>query len=493
MEHPQRKESCNSCQRWRLFGNNDGAIRRKRNRLLLFLAVVPCLASGGLDADVSFDEPPASLRGSNTESSSWLHRLPRIFADDAETLQQQQQPNDDNERLLKSSSSDGGGKGDYYHYYDDGYKLRDDDFYKYLGDPSDPELLPMTRRDVIGFMLASIGVLLGSSGGIGGGGLVIPIFIIVNGLSPRYAIPLGSVTVFGGSLAGLLLNLRRRHPLADRPIIDWDLILVMEPVVLVGAIIGGILHRIVSEKILTVLLVLLLSVVAHTTLAKAKRMYDAETRYIEHLKQARADQIARICSFRSGFRQSNAWSAQGVPENGVPECKTDLNSPPVSPGSVMPTRTGSIDSVDADERERILILNPDFVTLRSDLLEQEKATPRSKVIALSMKFSVIMFMNIQLGGGAFKSPWGIMCGSVAYWVVHVIMVAFLLASAWAAQVRLSLSKIIGTFAFPFNQPSTRPFISPIFDRPTLSTDMKLKKLYATILSMEIFDGNQRLR
>jgi hypothetical protein len=98
----------------------------------------------------------------------------------------------------------------------------------------------------------------------------------------------------------------------------------------------------------------------------------------------------------------------------------------------------------------------------------------------------------MLGGGAFKSPWGIMCGSVAYWVVHVIMVAFLLASAWAAQVRLL--KIIDTFAFLFNQPYTLPFfVSPISDRPTLSTDMKLKKLYATILSMEILNGNQRLR
>jgi hypothetical protein len=399
MGHPQRKEFCNSCQRWRLVANNDGAtIRRNRNLLLFFLAVVPCLASGGLEAAASFDEPPAGLRGGSAESSSWLNRLPRIFADDAEeTLQQQQQQNDDSERRLKSSSSDEGGRGDdYYHYYDDAYKFRDDDFYKYLGDPLDPKLFPMTRRDVIGFMLASIGVLLGSSGGIGGGGLVIPIFIIVNGLSPRFAIPLGSVTVFGGSLAGLLLNLRRRHPLADRPIIDWDLILVMEPVVLVGALIGGILHRIVSEKILTVLLVLLLSVVAHTTLAKAKRMYDAETRYIEHLKQARAEQIARICSFRSNFRHSKSWSAQALPEGGL---ETDISlkmNSPRSPGSVMPTRTQSIDSVDADERQRILILNPDFVTLRSDLLEQEKATPRSKVMALSIKFTGTFIESLTL-------------------------------------------------------------------------------------------------
>ena len=90
--------------------------------------------------------------------------------------------------------------------------------------------------------------------------------------------------------------------------------------------------------------------------------------------------------------------------------------------------------MDVYERQRILILNPDFVTLRSDLIEQEKVTPRSKVLALTAKFSVLMFLNVTLGGGAFKSPWGIQCGSVAFWVVHIIMIAFLVSSAWAAQV-----------------------------------------------------------
>jgi hypothetical protein len=86
-----------------------------------------------------------------------------------------------------------------------------------------------------------------------------------------------------------------------------------------------------------------------------------------------------------------------------------------------------------DEKEQILILNPDFVTLRSELLEQEKFTPRSKIIALCCMFTVLTYLNIMVGGGAYKSPWDIVCGSVAFWVVHVIMIAFLIASAWAAQ------------------------------------------------------------
>jgi hypothetical protein len=164
-------------------------------------------------------------------------------------------------------------------------------------------------------------------------------------------------------------------------------------------------------------------------------MYTAEARYIEHLKAARWEYLSRVASFRSAFRASG-WSAQAVPGDANNETNT---CSPVGLTSPM-ARTQSLDSrstlhrMDADEKQRILILNPDFVTLRTDLLEQEKVTPRSKVMVLLAKFAVLIFLNITLGGGAFKSPWGILCGSVAFWVVHVIMVAFLVSSAWAAQV-----------------------------------------------------------
>jgi hypothetical protein len=342
------------------------------------------------------------------------------------------------DRDLRSNSRD---HDDYWRWPDDYFFGEDDDFFRYIGDPPLPTLSPLSGRDVIGFMLSSLGIVLGSSGGIGGGGIVVPIYIIVLGLSPRFAIPLGSVTVLGGSLAGLLLNLKRRHPLADRPVIDWDLVLVMEPLVLVGALIGAIFHRVVSEKILTVLLVMLLGVIAHTTLAKAKRMFNAEKRYIEHLKAARWDYLGRASSIDGGFR-TTGWSSEVVTAAARAPDLEDRTNSTVLPSS--PLRTLSIDSQSTirhlghDEKQRILILNPDFVTLRTDLMEQEKVTPRAKILALMGKFSVLMFLNITLGGGAFHSPWGILCGSVAFWVVHVIMVAFLFSSAWAAQVSFVL-------------------------------------------------------
>jgi hypothetical protein len=413
---------------------NDGA-RSRRIRIAYLLLLAPALvAAADVDSQKRYDDSSTSYFRTASESA-WRKKLFQLFqgTESEPSGSSDSRVVDDRDREL-NSSSESEEEENYWQIDDYVRRNRDDDFYKYDGDPLPPTLFPITRRDVIGFMFASIGVTLGSSGGIGGGGIVVPVYIIAMGLSPRVAIPLGSVTVLGGSLAGLILNLRRRHPLADRPIIDWDLILVMEPLVLVGALIGAIVHRVISEKILMVLLVLLLSVVAQTTLAKAKRMYNAELRYIEHLKAARWEYLSRVASFRSAFRASG-WSAQDV--HG--EAHESNTCAPLALTSPM-GRTQSLDSrstlprMDFDEKQRILILNPDFVTLRTDLLEQEKITPRSKVMALLAKFTVLIFLNITLGGGAFRSPWGIQCGSVAFWVVHVIMVAFLISSAWAAQV-----------------------------------------------------------
>ncbi len=411
-----------------------------RIRLAFFVLLAPVALSSNI-ASISIDEGTPQefdeTYGSSSERNkarSWT--LQNEIKKESEVSSADEDDAFSNERNLRSNSRSSD-HDDYWRWPDDYFFGEDDDFFRYIGDPPLPSLAPLTRRAVVGFMLSSLGVTLGSSGGVGGGGIVVPIYIIVLGLSPRFAIPLGSVTVLGGSLAGLMLNLRRRHPLADRPVIDWDLILVMEPLVLVGALIGAIFHRVVSEKILTVLLVFLLSIVAHTTLAKAKRMYDAEKRYIERLKAAQWDYLGRVNSTGSGFRASG-WSSEALGGPNPANDHENRTNSPVVPSS--PLRTLSIDSrstirrIDADEKQRILILNPDFVTLRTDLLEQEKVTPRSKILALLGKFSVLIFLNITLGGGAFRSPWGILCGSVAFWVVHVIMVAFLVSSAWAAQV-----------------------------------------------------------
>jgi hypothetical protein len=100
-------------------------------------------------------------------------------------------------------------------------------------------LMPLGMRDIGGLIFAAVGLMIAAGGGIGGGGMLVPIYIIVLGFAPKYAIPLSNVTVLGGAVTNVACAWHKRHPAADRPLIDWDLILVMQPMQLVGGARGA--------------------------------------------------------------------------------------------------------------------------------------------------------------------------------------------------------------------------------------------------------------
>jgi uncharacterized membrane protein YfcA len=333
--------------------------------------------------------------------------------------QEEQAAEDGDEEEQQDEEQNGPGNDDFFDDYiqddlvaaDNGSKGYDDFYVFEKSGSGPPRLLPLTTKTIVGFFVAALALGIGASSGTGGGGTIVPIYILISELPIQVAIPIGAVTVLGGAIASTSLNWTRRHPLADRVLIDWDIVLVMEPLTLAGALLGTLFHRLLSEKVLLVMLILLLSITAHTTLSKAMRMYQAEIRYIRHLRAAQSE--PPIDTSPSSLTKTDTW--------GGSESESLAGRPRREPRHL-----------DAAEKEAILILNPDFVTLRSELIQQEKFTPRSKIIALCCMFSVLIFLNIMVGGGAYKSPWDIDCNSVAFWTVHVIMIAFLIASAWAA-------------------------------------------------------------
>jgi Sulfite exporter TauE/SafE len=97
-------------------------------------------------------------------------------------------------------------------------------------------LFPIDNTDIFGSLLVAFGLMISASGGIGGGGILVPLLIIIFGFNPKYAIPLSNITILGSSITNVILNLPKRHPDADRPLIDWDLILLMEPITMAGAV-----------------------------------------------------------------------------------------------------------------------------------------------------------------------------------------------------------------------------------------------------------------
>jgi len=69
------------------------------------------------------------------------------------------------------------------------------------------------------------------------------------GFPAKYAVALSNFTIVGGAVANLFFNINRRHSFKPKPLIDWDLILVMEPSTILGAVIGGYLNKVTDTQL----------------------------------------------------------------------------------------------------------------------------------------------------------------------------------------------------------------------------------------------------
>lgn len=104
-----------------------------------------------------------------------------------------------------------------------------------------------------------------------------PLFLIVLGAPTRDSVAMSNVCIMGGSLTAFLVNVRRRHPTLNRPLIDWDVMLLMEPTTIMGAVVGGYLNRVSPPWATTSALALLLVAITAQLTVRAMCLWQTET------------------------------------------------------------------------------------------------------------------------------------------------------------------------------------------------------------------------
>lgn len=140
-------------------------------------------------------------------------------------------------------------------------------------------LWPMVGADVEAMILAFFATALAASGGIGGGGLLVPLFILVEDFEADLASPLSSATITGGAIVGYLLYCFRWHPLypaVQRPLIDYETVLIILPSLLTGTMIGTIFDKILPLWFIMVMLFLLLGFSTFRTCKKGIQALESE-------------------------------------------------------------------------------------------------------------------------------------------------------------------------------------------------------------------------
>ncbi|CAI5531428.1 unnamed protein product [Closterium sp. Naga37s-1] len=98
-----------------------------------------------------------------------------------------------------------------------------------LPSPLSPFSFPPKQPFVFGprFVLASlislVGAALANAGGVGGGGLFVPMFNLLLGYDAKTSTALSKSMIMGGALASVCFNVQLKHPTFHQPLIDYGL------------------------------------------------------------------------------------------------------------------------------------------------------------------------------------------------------------------------------------------------------------------------------
>jgi hypothetical protein len=106
--------------------------------------------------------------------------------------------------------------------------------------------------------------------------MLLPLLMFLFDMPAQNAIAITSCTVFGGAISNTISAVRQRHPLADRPLIDFDLILLMEPMTIGGAILGALAQKMLPPFVITLLLAVVLGSMGKRTMEKGLKQLERE-------------------------------------------------------------------------------------------------------------------------------------------------------------------------------------------------------------------------
>ncbi|CAK7350907.1 unnamed protein product [Dovyalis caffra] len=120
--------------------------------------------------------------------------------------------------------------------------------------------LKLAPSTVLAGIFCFIAASLSSAGGVGGGGLYIPILTIVAGLDLKTASSFSAFMVTGGSIANVMCNLfARSAKFGGKTLVDFDIALLSEPCMLLGVSVGVICNLVFPEWLITILFAVFLA------------------------------------------------------------------------------------------------------------------------------------------------------------------------------------------------------------------------------------------
>jgi uncharacterized membrane protein YfcA len=144
-------------------------------------------------------------------------------------------------------------------------------------------IFPITFPEIIGLMFILVGSALSNAGGIGGGGLLIPILLLMLKFYTHEAIPISKLMIFTGAVTSFILGFRLRHPTRNSITIDYNIPLLIVPMLLFGTMVGVTLNKVTPPWIILISLTMVLVINTYKTFKKGRDLYNKENQDVRRL------------------------------------------------------------------------------------------------------------------------------------------------------------------------------------------------------------------
>ncbi|XP_027363908.1 sulfite exporter TauE/SafE family protein 4-like isoform X2 [Abrus precatorius] len=150
-----------------------------------------------------------------------------------------------------------------------------------------PELEPSWKL-VLGTVIGFLGSACGTVGGVGGGGIFVPMLNLLLGFDTKSAAALSKCMIMGASASSVWYNLRVPHPTKEVPILDYDLALLFQPMLMLGITVGVALSVVFPYWLITVLIIILFVGTSSRSFFKGIEMWRQETLFKKEMTKKRA-------------------------------------------------------------------------------------------------------------------------------------------------------------------------------------------------------------
>ncbi|GAX28672.1 hypothetical protein FisN_33Hh054 [Fistulifera solaris] len=298
-------------------------------------------------------------------------------------------------------------------------------------------------NDIVGAIIWFITAGIAVSCGVGGGGVYVPLGIIILQFAPKPAAGLSQASIFGACIGGLILNTRSRHPqekirhdpgvgevrpmqvelksereekeylerggvFYTRPVIDYDMFLFTSPLQVAGAVLGVLIQKLLPNWLYLMTAGVLLAMMAYMTYGKYKSSAAKEVK-------ARENELATV----NGRQQEKS-------DDDTPQTQTQNVECEGKNDALHCSLTIITESVETNTK----VLKDSHLENRIAFLEHDmRQYPLEKIAAVCTFWCGLFVLNLMIGGREFESVIGIDCQSTWYSVLIAAQFVWLFSFA----------------------------------------------------------------